>query len=213
MTILNLFKKVCLLLIFSLFGINGCVHINSASVPLAPVRGDYLQELAKFREAKDLYFQTDNSPLEEKQRAGFSGLCYYPPAADFRVVGLLEKYKKPELRIAGSESGQKRMVALGLFRFTLAGKDQVLEVWQTEEGTELSILFTDKTNGKETYGAGRYVSLEINDNKYILDFNYSYNPYCHYSHHFICPLPPSINNMDLQIEAGEKVYPVFESIL
>ncbi|MCL4278406.1 MAG: DUF1684 domain-containing protein, partial [Ignavibacteriaceae bacterium] len=70
-----------------------------------------------------------------------------------------------------------------------------------------SIWFTDKTTGKETYGVGRYLDFELNENPdfiYTIDFNKAYNPYCAYSAMFTCPIPRKEDYIDMSIEAGEK---------
>jgi len=71
----------------------------------------------------------------------------------------------------------------------------------------LFVPFTDLTSGEESYGAGRYVDLEIDDivnNKLVLDFNEAYSPYCAYSDEYNCPIPPRENYLTIAITAGEK---------
>ena len=62
----------------------------------------------------------------------------------------------------------------------------------------------DETNGVTSYGGGRYLDLSIKDLKdeIILDFNQVYNPYCAYSKHYNCPIPPANNILDVEINAG-----------
>jgi uncharacterized protein (DUF1684 family) len=51
--------------------------------------------------------------------------------------------------------------------------------------------FLDATSGSETYGAGRYLDLEPDeDGTYAIDFNLAYHPSCVYSPRFSCPLTP-----------------------
>ena len=72
----------------------------------------------------------------------------------------------------------------------------------------LSILFTDATSGKETYGAGRYLDLEPPaDGVYTIDFNRAYNPLCAYTNVYNCPIPPRENALPVAVRAGEKSYP------
>lgn len=76
---------------------------------------------------------------------------------------------------------------------------------------ELFIPFRDKTNGIETYGAGRYIDLyyerdRTKDGKRILDFNKAYNPWCAYNENYACPFVPPENWLDVPIRAGEKAY-------
>ncbi len=73
----------------------------------------------------------------------------------------------------------------------------------------LFLPFTDNSNDEETYGGGRYIDLkrqEIMDNKYTLDFNTCYNPWCAYSDGFNCPIPPTENHLDFKVLAGEKMF-------
>ena len=70
----------------------------------------------------------------------------------------------------------------------------------------LFLPFKDLTNGKETYGGGRFMDILIPDtDKIILDFNKAYNPYCAFSHRYSCPLPPFENWLKTEIPAGEKL--------
>ena len=41
---------------------------------------------------------------------------------------------------------------------------------------------------------------------YDLDFNYCFNPYCHYTTGYNCPIPPRENYLEIKIEAGEKKF-------
>lgn len=69
----------------------------------------------------------------------------------------------------------------------------------------LFIPFKDATSGKETYGGGRYLDLEIPEHtELVLDFNTVYNPYCAYSYRYSCPIPPKVNHLMIEINAGEK---------
>ncbi len=193
-------------MLFSLLVLVGCVDVHPRPAPLEPVWTDYLREIEKFRRAKDVFFQSEKSPLAARSCGSFSGLRYYPPAAPYRVVGILQRYKTAALRLP-ADGDKTPMNAVALFHFTMSGKKQALEVWQAGDSAELTVLFTDLTNGRETYEAGRYAILEKAENgMYILDFNYAYNPYCHYNHDFICPLPPPANRLNAPVRAGEKLY-------
>jgi hypothetical protein len=71
----------------------------------------------------------------------------------------------------------------------------------------LFLPFNDASNGKTTYGGGRFIDLEIPaaGNKTIeIDFNKAYNPYCAYNHNYSCPIPPDENNLNILVNAGVK---------
>ena len=69
-------------------------------------------------------------------------------------------------------------------------------------------MFADGPNGFETYGGGRFVWVDVEDEngRVVLDFNKSYNPPCVFTDYSTCPLPPRQNRLPLRIEAGEKDY-------
>jgi uncharacterized protein (DUF1684 family) len=70
-------------------------------------------------------------------------------------------------------------------------------------------VFGDRTNGKETYGGGRFVytAPPAEDGTVVVDFNRAYNPPCVFSPYATCPLPWPANRLPVRIEAGER-YPI-----
>ncbi len=69
------------------------------------------------------------------------------------------------------------------------------------------LIFKDKTAGKETYGAGRFLYTPMPENgKLVLDFNRAENPPCAFTPYATCPIPPKQNVLPIAIEAGEKKY-------
>mgnify|MGYP001453722249 CR=1 FL=1 len=70
------------------------------------------------------------------------------------------------------------------------------------------IEFLDETNGKQTYGGGRflYVNPPDNNGNVLINFNKSYNPPCVFSSFTTCPLPSAFNTLSIPINAGEKMY-------
>jgi hypothetical protein len=73
---------------------------------------------------------------------------------------------------------------------------------------EWFIIFGDATNGKTTYGAGRYIYIPKPDENGItyIDFNKAYNPPCVFTEFATCPLPPPQNKLPIEVTAGEKNY-------
>ena len=77
---------------------------------------------------------------------------------------------------------------------------------QAAAGPAVFVPFLDATSGHETYGAGRYLDLEPEDDgTYTLDFNLAYHPSCVYDVLFSCPLTPAENRLPERIEAGERL--------
>jgi len=70
---------------------------------------------------------------------------------------------------------------------------------------EVFFVFRDRTSGRETYGAGRFLKADLPaDGKITLDFNRAYNPPCAFTAFATCPLPPPENWLPFAIPAGEK---------
>ena len=91
--------------------------------------------------------------------------------------------------------------------FTINGDDFSLEPTIAPSG-KFFIAFGDLTNGKETYGGGRYLYVlpEDEKNNVTIDFNKSLNPPCVFSTFRTCPIPRKENNLQVKIESGEKNY-------
>jgi uncharacterized protein (DUF1684 family) len=75
-------------------------------------------------------------------------------------------------------------------------------------GGRLFFIFKDRTAGKTTYPAGRflYADMPKHGDTVELDFNKAYNPPCAYTPYATCPLPRSENHLALAVEAGELNY-------
>lgn len=105
-------------------------------------------------------------------------------------------------------------VKYGEAHFELDGKEVILNIYQNmnlvkkeEYKDYLFLPYKDLSNGKGSYGSGRYIDLNIpNGETIILNFNKSYNPYCAYNYKYSCPVPPQENHLDLEILAGVKAF-------
>ncbi|MGH8293067.1 MAG: DUF1684 domain-containing protein, partial [Gammaproteobacteria bacterium] len=69
------------------------------------------------------------------------------------------------------------------------------------------VMFADRSNGKQTYGAGRFLYVAPPaDGRTVIDFNKSYTPPCAFSAFATCPLPPPQNRLPIAVTAGELHY-------
>lgn len=156
---------------------------------------------------KRFLITSEQSPLNEKGDTAL--ITYFPPDPDYRVNADVEKFDKkmtvPLLTNKGKEEEYHRYARL---HFRLKGESLSLILYQhVENATEFFLPFTDKTNGKETYGAGRYLQIPDSFNgkpTMELDFNRAFNPYCAYNEDFNCPIPPESNQLSVAVKAGEK---------
>ncbi len=95
----------------------------------------------------------------------------------------------------------------GAVEFELAAASHRLDVLSGGD-EEYFIVFGDASNGKQTYGGGRFLSAVAADEagRVVLDFNQAYNPPCAFTPYATCPLPPRQNRLALAVHAGEKNY-------
>jgi uncharacterized protein (DUF1684 family) len=139
-------------------------------------------------------------------RTSFKGLELYPFKPEMRIAAKWHAYAQPvKRRIPAISNTVDEMMAPGQAEFTIAGTGYRLEPVIEED--HLFYIFKDRTAGKTTYGAGRYMVLPMpKDEMVIVDFNRAYNPPCAFTPYATCPLPLKENQLPFAIEAGEKAY-------
>ncbi|GMR17197.1 MAG: DUF1684 domain-containing protein [Gammaproteobacteria bacterium] len=167
-----------------------------------------------------VYYQDSNSlgpmirvlDFESPAYTLFEGLDYFPIDPAYRVEATIKPYEQPEpIKIVDTMGFISPAWVYGMAEFTLRGEPSRLKlVLFTPEPTPESIFYVmygDKTNGRETYGAGRYLLPEfVPSGKITLDFNRSVNPSCAYNSGFACPMPPSGNRFAFAVPAGIRDY-------
>ena len=164
----------------------------------------------------ELYRTHPQSPLTQEAREGFSEVPYFPYDPALRVLADVDPAAAEVREIAGSAGSSMRFRRFGRARFVLGGAEQSLELfWLEGYGGGVFLPFGDRTSGKETYGAGRYVldtvkgsDLGAVGDRLVVDFNFAYNPSCAYDPRWACPLTPPANRLPLEVRAGELT-PVF----
>ena len=139
-------------------------------------------------------------------RRNFNGLHWYPMRPEYRVTAKFVAWPKPkEIPIANILGQTEATPSPGYLEFTLHGVALHLDA-VTEDNT-LFLIFRDRTAGKTTYGAGRFLNTDMpKDGVVELDFNKAYNPPCAFTPYATCPLPPPQNRLAVAIEAGEMKY-------
>ncbi|NMB82759.1 MAG: DUF1684 domain-containing protein [Ignavibacteria bacterium] len=137
----------------------------------------------------------------------FPGVEMFPINVDWRIESEFESYNPPkEIDVPTVLGTIEKEKSPGALVFKKDNKKYRLDV--TDAGKSYFVIFADLTNGKETYGAGRFLSVPKADStgKIVIDFNKSYNPPCAFTKYATCPLPPKQNYMSLEVTAGEKNY-------
>ncbi|MEY4531786.1 MAG: hypothetical protein RLZZ156_2507 [Deinococcota bacterium] len=173
--------------------------------------------LLEFRQEKDQFFKSRNSPLPASIRAVFTGLKYFDENPNLRQTATLEPDANQEAVLMQTSTGSERVyLRLGWVSFVVENLNSRLAVFVPEDqadSTELFIPFRDASSGLKTYGSGRYLEAQRSGNTISLDFNLAYNPYCAYSDGWSCPIPPLENWLSVPIEAGEMLLPQLEPVL
>lgn len=142
-----------------------------------------------------------------KTRSGFVGIENFPIEADWRVEARFEPHPAGKTIPIANVIGQlEPMANPGVLVFERDGRTHRLEAIDEGDG-QLFLIFADRTSGKQTYGAGRFLyAAPAVDGKTVLDFNKAYNPPCAFNAYSTCPLPPPENRLDLAVTVGEKKY-------
>jgi len=168
------------------------------------------RELVEERRMKDEFMARHPESPFVAGRVPFHDLRYFPADPTFRVRAVLRRAAAPEeAYLRTNRDGQAVMRYLGDLSFTIEGRPLKLGVYHAGEGVGTSVFvpFRDRTSGDESYGPGRYLTLELNESdEYEVDFNRAFNPYCAYTDDYECGFPPAENDLPVAIRAGEKAW-------
>ena len=142
----------------------------------------------------------DHAALES-----FPHLEYFPVDPSWRIEATLERYAEPQ-RVAAStviEGLGWSPESPGVAVFEKDGETHRLEAYTS--GERLFFVFGDRTNGRETYPAGRflYTAAPGEDGRIVLDFNRAYSPPCAFNDFSTCPVASPRNRLPIRIPAGE----------
>lgn len=160
--------------------------------------------------ARDSLFRSAASPVPPDARATFGGVPYFPYDSTLAVPAVLvPPLAQDTVRFPTTTGELRPMLPAGHLVFEAGGVQRRLEAFQTLDGADgpprLFVPFRDATSGRETYGGGRYLDLDLEPSgQYALDLNRAYHPYCVYDPSFSCPLPPPENTLGLPVTAGER---------
>jgi uncharacterized protein (DUF1684 family) len=139
----------------------------------------------------------------------YKGTKHFPIDLAYRYELPLTANPKPDVvTILSTRGNRRRAERVGWFDFMVGTTPCRLEATRLlEPGVgedDLGVLFRDTTSGKESYELGRYVDAKkLPNGRYLLDFNWDYNPACAFSDHYNCPIPPRANTLKVAIRAGE----------
>ncbi|HMB60557.1 MAG TPA: DUF1684 domain-containing protein [Xanthomonadales bacterium] len=147
------------------------------------------------------------SDSQAATRVNFQGIDNFPIQPDWRVEGQLIPAAEGETIEIGNVLGQvSDTPVFGRFEFERDGESYQLIGLGDETSDTLWFIFSDRTSGHGTYGAGRFLYSEglPENGRLVVDFNKAYNPPCAFNDYSTCPLPPQENRIKLAVTAGEK---------
>lgn len=158
------------------------------------------------------YLNPQESPLRGDNLKNFKKHPFFPIDLKYRVTARFVQTENPVPFELPTSSGRfQSYQEFGTAEFEIEGKQYALKIYQNLRLIEMEkykdhlfLPFRDETNGKETYGGGKYMDLkQPTGNTIVLDFNLSYQPYCAYNaYDYNCPIVPEENKLPVRIEAG-----------
>lgn len=135
--------------------------------------------------------------------------------ARWRIEGKYIPVTQPQKKTYLTSKGEEESgFVYGRLQFKLGGTTYDLEpnpVPTEYADMGMTMLpFWDRTNGKSTYGGGRFLNVDIPsgksvEQKVVIDFNEAYNPMCVFDDHISCALPPPENRLRTAVLAGEMM--------
>ncbi|WP_030381224.1 MULTISPECIES: DUF1684 domain-containing protein [unclassified Streptomyces] len=139
-------------------------------------------------------------------RREFRGIEATPYDPRWTVPGHFTPYGALRTVRVENADGRHRGLRLGgVLAFTLDGQDLTLQVSVRDDGS-LRAVFTDTTGADGASYRFRFLRAPAPDaqGSTTVDFNRAHLPPCAFCSHFLCPLPPPGNTLDVAVAAGER---------
>ncbi len=128
----------------------------------------------------------------------------YAYAPEWRITARWEALPAPvEMEVPNVSGELKRIRVTRQAVFVHEGQAAAL-LPMSIDGRTAFFVFRDRTSGRETYGAGRFLKARPAGGEIVLDFNRATNPPCAFTPFATCPLPPAENWLPFAVFAGEK---------
>lgn len=160
-----------------------------------------------------MFRSNSDSPIPTVERAHWTRAAWFRYEPAWRTVGIVKPLASPTtFDIPLAADGITRCTRVAMVQFTVRAKPTTLSLyWFEGYGGGLWLPFGDATNGVTTYGGGRYLydtikgaDLGASEKRFVLDFNFAYNPSCAYDDRWSCPLSPRENRLPFEVDAGER---------
>lgn len=170
----------------------------------------YAASIEKFRsELRKRFLETEYAPLRTEE--ALAGLKYFEPDPAYRINCQFKALEREGegFAMTMNDGEEAPFFEVGEIRFILDGIDCRLSIYKRDGFDFFFIPYRDQSNGSLTYGGGRYVDFDpetVVDGEVEVDFNRTYNPWCHYDSEMPCPMPPQKNTLPVSMPVGEMTY-------
>jgi uncharacterized protein len=138
--------------------------------------------------------------------AAFQGIDSYPFDERWARPAHFTPYvAERTVRVEHVDGVERGLPLGGELAFDLDGEQVRLAAEVDQEAREMQAVLSDSTSGGTTYRF-RFLDLPApaEDGSLVADLNRLRLPPCAFSPHFVCPLPPPGNRLDMALEAGEQ---------
>jgi uncharacterized protein (DUF1684 family) len=145
-----------------------------------------------------------------KERFAFKGIDNFEINKQYRYTAKVNKSGQKDSILINDISGIETMYRIeNILSFKESGETYELIAFDGGKD-KYFIIFSDETNGKDTYSGGRFIYVDKpkpGSNQVLIDFNKAHNPPCAFTNFATCPIPPPENHVAFKIKAGEKRVP------
>jgi len=174
---------------------------DDAGAPSVLRNGSLSITLVRRNGALALRVRDNASPV----RTAFRGIELFPHDPALAVEGrVLPAASGETVAIANVTGFVEETPIAARVRFALAGTTHEFVATAGANG-RLFVVFGDSTNGRDTYGGGRFLDLPAPvDGCTTVDFNRATNPPCAFTAFATCPTPPAGNRLPVAVRGGER---------
>ena len=138
-------------------------------------------------------------------RTGFAGIDLFPYDPTLVVEAEVRTPAANETLAITNVTGFVESQPVAARLACVVAGERVELVATAASGGNLFVVFGDSTNGRESYGGGRFVEVPApQGGRATIDFNRAYNPPCSFTPYATCPLPPTANRLEGAVRAGER---------
>lgn len=144
---------------------------------------------------------------DNQRRTSYTGTPVFPARPEWSIDARFSRFDTPRPTTVGAAVDGLEHVydAVGELTFSYDGKQNSLLAFPGFTDDEVLVLFTDATAGVTTVPSVRSLSVRVEEQRTVVDFNRATNLPCAYTPYATCPLPPRENRLTFEVTAGERL--------